>query len=1230
MTSINLSVFKTIVKESIQRAKDEDLKNKDPKTSIELEVAFGKPGEKFRSGLSYEKYKRALDYFLEKFSSMKQEPIESEDHLIRLDKYISFRKTIINEKKEYMEKTRVWSSLLDNQFGSPFAKEYGVRLALSKEKKILDREKYSPLPYEPGKKRKFGSMDYQDVRKKKRTSFQLGPLFRFDFTEIKTDMYYYYEIEIEINIKATITEKQMNEFFLIFSKMMIAIQNTILIYSVSEKQKTINYISKLLGISQNFTKSEVLPDVRPLKKQDLVYGGLVGGKSAYSATFKTDGLRKLMVFIPTGIWLLMPGSDEYCLISRVPFGMDCVLDGEFIEIKKPLSKIDYYIFDCIMYDGMDLRGKNLDGFLMESKLVGKEIEAIKQLSKESGLLGTRLHFAQKISDSFHRYIEDLNQGIEEDKNKLKFGIATKQFYNFTSPEGFYNVMTKMFLDKINSLSYDTDGIVFTPIDTHYDPLKESYRMEELTMKNTTEKPEKKKRYLTNYNDICKWKFKEKRTVDLMIIWGEGNETCEFYTNRDGTEKFSGSKRNPLSPDQIDFESIRELQIASYEIGEFAWNEEKKKMFGYKYRPDRKFPNKRPYAIENWDDMIDGISQETLTGQSIDLMRSYHNSIKRELFANNLKNNSNSSPKTLLDIGSGAGGDLGKWFGYDKIVCVEPDEKNIEELKRRLKSYPELEKKIKIIQAKGEDYTTITSETNDFIGGEVSTVSMMLSLSFFQNNLEDLITTIDSNLKIGGEFLCLTIDGDLVQSIFAPKLNKNQELVEMDADFKKIREDGKITFCVSKNKEGIVKYNKKSGNIYIDLPGTIVQKQKEHPPIFSQVKSLLPNYQTLLRNTANRERFLSVNEKIITNMYSYFVLKKTEINVEESEMENHFAMEKYDLITLIGGKHKLIHGLLKMYNEEYRKNPNEEFRINMAKNVYVSLFGENPSSSKELSAKELSAKEMIERLSSVFKISIYYDGNTIIDKSFPKILIVSKGFLIIPKASEFDYKNMDYLFRKYYKLYSEINGSRFSERLQTLVKENGYSFEKFGNHILYQVASKLDRPLYSIPLNRLKLAIERNIPRAKEIRNILDLKSSNSDLLNDLIKKMGWKDDSISPSDKIKNPDVYQVVLMLESDINYEDLNVLSFQPQTLFIIQNIDPITKPESDKNLQKKFLEITDTMLDQSREQTQKGRKYNRRMIPSMTIEKLFKDFKNFRLVYSNLMDPSDRYYIRMYVRL
>ena len=95
------------------------------------------------------------------------------------------------------------------------------------------------------------------------------------------------------------------------------------------------------------------------------------------------------------------------------------------------------------------------------------------------------------------------------------------------------------------------------------------------------------------------------------------------------------------------------------------------------RPDK--PQANSLEIVNKNMKQSGIGT-IFTGIGSYMMRKYHNRVKREMLKS-----SNIAQATILDIGTGQGGDITKWMTSKKVYCVEPDAEAIREMDIRMQN-----------------------------------------------------------------------------------------------------------------------------------------------------------------------------------------------------------------------------------------------------------------------------------------------------------------------------------------------------------------------------------------------------------------------------------------------------------------------------------------------------------------------------------------------------------------
>ena len=166
-------------------------------------------------------------------------------------------------------------------------------------------------------------------------------------------------------------------------------------------------------------------------------------------------------------------------------------------------------------------------------------------------------------------------------------------------------------------------------------------------------------------------------------------------------------------------------------------------------------------------------------------RRYHNQIKDYLIQKY-------AGEVVLDLGSGAGGDISKYAKVNhikKLFLVEPSSTNIEELKRRLEmpDYSSLKPKVKVLQAGAEETERIVSFIKEDLGpnGKVDTIFMFFVLTFFFKNREMLVRlfqTISSVLKKEGDFITTIMEGSYVK----PHLQEKGDIIKTDYYIKKVR------------------------------------------------------------------------------------------------------------------------------------------------------------------------------------------------------------------------------------------------------------------------------------------------------------------------------------------------------------------------------------------------------------------------------------------------------------
>lgn len=727
-----------------------------------------------------------------------------------------------------------------------------IRVSTSREQKI---DPISDFPY-------------TIVRKKNRSSYYLySRQFRLDLTSVQTIQQrkrdgeqIRYEIELEVLTPQFSHDSLQSACFLILNALLnseyvpeeITRKSSLSLYTESMKRSVLSFVASVLGGRQGTGIDPAsLMQSRNLKLRDLVWGGLVGNPStSYSVTHKADGVRKLLVFHQTGIWFVSPPEDVI-LVSPPSKQFEklngTILDGELVPRKNrlagaPTSTYWYLTFDCLSYTGMTSSPRPFDRGVQDQTLVQRmqTCQTVKNLIPEGDLLT----------------------------------IHTKEFKNFTGAEKFFQIMREMFAQQ-PSLPYRQDGFIFSPNNVPYNPGSDKFPLHE--------------RILTQIPDNCKWKPREELTIDFALSWktspGRPN-TLELLTSdrRDSGERvnsvFRGSRRFPFSG-RIDSDNPLLAGLESGTVVEFRmdFNSGEGVLVPTRIRYDKPWPNRREIALDVWQDIHSPLTRETMEGDTLDLVRRYHNRIKSELLS------SLPEGSTLLDLGSGRGGDVDKWRHLSQVIAIEPSGENLAELRNRLTNSDI--RNVAILQAGAEDTARVSEFVSSTLGGrKVDAVSMMLSMSFFWQSpqfLSQVIETIDRNLRPGGIILFLTVDGDCVQQTFTPFNGLALERLDF----------GKNSLIYNSASE-----QNPYPTLTVDLPGTIVEKQTE--PLV-HLADLMQRF-SLTVSRADKEKFLTPDERIFTNLYSYGTgRRRGEISTLLDQSPERVLLQALPVSTQISGE-----------------------------------------------------------------------------------------------------------------------------------------------------------------------------------------------------------------------------------------------------------------------------------------------------------------------------------------
>jgi hypothetical protein len=752
-----------------------------------------------------------------------------------------------HEKLLTIQKNRLWDSKdFDNKNSSRFNlfNELGLKLSLASETTVESKEFKDP-----------------DIIRNKHRFTWSDSLFQYDLTQVtstlkgkSTESVWEFEIELispflEARAQGApkLNDEEKETIYVLFYKLYLKslellkiINNTDMVYKRSEKNSLQRFVNDSVNAGR-YQFDEFITKPRNLKIYDVVYGSLVGGKFDYTVTPKAEGLRKFLVVHDYGVWLMFPGK-EYCLVEKAPNHPDqykewkwfpfrgTILDGEDIrpENRRFGSYKDikhmFLPFDTLMYRGEDVRDQTLAE-------------------------------RQKHCDILRNKVGSSTNLVIEMKPFIPLG---------RSSEEFFKAMKKVF-DLEKRLNYDTDGVVFTPINAPYNPGNQNVK--------------KHLRNLTNFADICKWKPADRYTIDMRVI--QTPEKRGVYTSKGNlNEEFVGDERNPFDPElQIDWYDPLFYKVPNFTIVEFGpkLNSDGKRVYAENggvilkpilVREDKPYANGSRTALDVWEDLNDPIQEKTLLGETLQLVRKYHNRVKKELLESVPGDDNH-----LIDIGFGRGGDITKMKKFSKVLAIEPNPENMRKSKERLsKKSKDIQSKFATLQSGGEEFEKIIESVRVTFGNEFGRkplyISMMLSLSFFWKSkemLQQLANTINlikeeyyksvpkelkNSSKHTVKFLFVTIEGHKVVKF----LKENNESIQLNEALLSLSSGSSSD---EENKD----------IVYIDFPGTIVENQTEYPVILSELRNMT-DMTIVYEKEANQEKLLSENEKKYTSLYMY--------------------------------------------------------------------------------------------------------------------------------------------------------------------------------------------------------------------------------------------------------------------------------------------------------------------------------------------------------------------------
>jgi hypothetical protein len=517
------------------------------------------------------------------------------------------------------------------------------------------------------------------------------------------------------------------------------------------------------------------------------------------------------------------------------------------------------------------------------------------------------------------YIKDTVVG------KFPRKIELKKFYDGSGD--FYKAVKEAF-NEYDKSKRKVDGLIFQPFTTYREK---------------------------NVPHARKWKPSSLLTIDFKL---GSTQTHNIYTlnviDKGKIVPFMGSKINPTD--------IHTVEIKSSQLGpgylfvdglivECRWNYEKTIFEVLRVRNDRGgFPNGVRTADDIWNDILDPFSKDTLEGKDLLLMRRFHNLVKAQFLQDTLKKGD-----TIMDWGSGRGGDLSKWakLQLQKIFIVEPNKENLSILQERhnqmktQKYAPEIRSdpkpsgfEIEICKTKtgglcgGQD----TRELKKMVGDEkLNAIVSFFSLTFFAQDPKIYDKMIKTISELSPEkFIGIVMDGGRVSNFLGSKEKVTNTAFEIKKVTKDIGDEELGNEIEIKIFEESSMVDQTEWLFYFEMfrnkMAKIGYKVSYHGFLDSESRILLKSwsYDRNLVTTSQVYEKLPTHGKEFSRLNHYFVFEKYEL-----DQITKFHDDRV-LISVIPDESSFLHAIIRAVDNKY-KTSDVEYRVNFT-NKCRRIFG----------------------------------------------------------------------------------------------------------------------------------------------------------------------------------------------------------------------------------------------------------------------------------------------------
>ena len=262
------------------------------------------------------------------------------------------------------------------------------------------------------------------------------------------------------------------------------------------------------------------------------------------------------------------------------------------------------------------------------------------------------------------------------------------------------------------------------------------------------------------------------------------------------------------------------------VWEFAFDRGSQCLVAKRPRPDKPQANSAHIVEKN---MYNSVPGTIFTGQGFYLMRKYHNRVKRWAITQ-----ARDAGATLFDIGTGQGGDLGKWKKTSKVFCVEPDIESMNEM---------------------------WSRCDDDMSSKITAINAYLS--------DVTADRIDRKIDIVSAFFCMNqwseYDWKALEKIIVNRGSKKCRLLAIAMTSPKEHKSDNLEIHMT----GDDKYN-------IKMYGTRIMDIDEVAVRPDRVKKKLEKcgMKMTTQDTLDTDDFMTHEERKLSSMYTLFTFHKT--------------------------------------------------------------------------------------------------------------------------------------------------------------------------------------------------------------------------------------------------------------------------------------------------------------------------------------------------------------------